>query len=188
MGNKLNALLAAAALLLAAPPALAQPAREWQKFEPEDGRFSVLLPAEPTAKTHTDPTDPRMTLRMYSSRGDGLHYQVSSFDTSRLFLLTAGNFDAFAASMSETYCEAPRKTGLECALTFERELKLREFPGRHYKVSMSGHGQSFRGLVRFYLVGSHVYTLQVMGARELGAEADKFFNSFTPAAAKPAPK
>lgn len=187
MGKRLNVTLALTALLLVVPPAaFAQAAREWQKFEPEDGSFSVLFPIKPSAKTQTSPDDPRMTVRMYSTQSDGLHYAVSSMDTAKLFLLTAGNFDAFADASNETYCEAPRKAGLECVLAFERAVKLGEFPGRHYKASLRGHGQSFRAAVRMYLVGSHVYTLHVVGAGEGDVPADKFFNSFSINAARPA--
>lgn len=187
--KRLSVTLALTALLLFVPPAaFAQAALEWHKFEPEDRSFSVLFPSKPSAKTHTSPDDPRMQVRLYSTQRDGLYYAVSSIDTAKLFLLTAGNFDAFVTGMNETYCEEPRKAGLECTLTFERMLKLREFPGRHYKVSLRGHGQSFRGAQRVYLVGSHVYTLNVIAAGEGDVSADKFFNSFTPAAAQAAPK
>ena len=177
-----------ALLVLLAPVAASQEARAWQKFEPEGEGFSVSLPSKPAAETKTNPDDPRMKMRMYTSEAGNLYFRIASFDTSKLFQPSAANFDSFIGGFLKSYCEPARSSGLQCEVTFERALTLNGFDGKQYKISVSGKGRVIGGVLRVYMTRSHVYAMHALGAGEGDALVDKFLTSFNIAAAKPATK
>ena len=177
-----------ALLVLLASVAASQEAQAWRKFEPEGEGFSVSLPSKPTAETKTNPDQPRMKMRMYTSEAGNLFFNISSFDTSKLFEPNAANFDSFIGGFLKSYCEPARSSGFQCEVTFERALKLNGFDGKQYKVAMSGNGRGVGGVLRVYMTTSHVYAMQALGAGEGDASVNKFLTSFHIAAAKPATK
>ena len=179
-------LLAAALLLLAHVPAAAQAAETWQKLAPAGEGFTVLLPTRAAQETQTNPGDPRMKMNIYSSDGADRFFYVSSLNFSGLFQPSAAGFESFVTGFLKSFCGPSRQRGLSCETTFDRELTLSGHRGRQFKVAIGGGGKTFDGVVRIYMTGKHIYALQALGGREGDAAVDRFFNSFTLAAARPA--
>ncbi len=169
---------AAGILLLLLSPALTagvQHSDAWFKYDSKEGRYSVLLPKEPTLSTEITTAATGEKLPQYvalSTEGNSVFYvsysdllsdMTFSFDNAREGMLAAG----------------------KGTLISERSISLGGFPGRELRVLIKGPNEvEYIDRVRFYHVGMRIYLLQYFflksedGSALVTTKAEKFFDSF----------
>jgi hypothetical protein len=153
---------------------------EWINFSSPEGRFSVLLPAQPTfesnpgeiegkdAKTGaTLPGKVRFTSNLYMSRGSGEAYLVGWADYEAGFKFDtqgeiAANRDNFV-------------NGIKAQLVSQRKITLGGNPGLEFTAKKDAMNIQ----ARVYIFGRRPYILVAMSADPAVPNADKFFTSFT---------
>jgi hypothetical protein len=164
-------------LLLVSPVLTAgvQHSDAWFKYDSKEGRYSVLVPKEPTLSTETTTAATGEKLPQYvalSTEGSSVFYvsysdllsdMTFSFDNARDGMLAAG----------------------KGTLVSESSISLGGFPGREMRVLMKGPNEvEYIDRVRFYHVGMRIYLLQYFflksedGSALVTAKAEKFFDSF----------
>ena len=168
----------AAILLICFSPVLTagvQHSDVWFKYDSKEGRYSVLLPKEPTLSTETTTASTGEKLPQYialSTEGSSVFYvsysdlladMTFSFDNAREGMLAAG----------------------KGTLISESSISLGGAPGRELRVLMKGPNDTdYFDRVRFYQIGMRIYLLQYFfpksqdGSALVTANAEKFFDSF----------
>jgi tetratricopeptide (TPR) repeat protein len=147
-------------LAVATDPRRSEPIT-WQKISPEREHFSVEFLGTPSfSKLAVNGTE----ARAYEAETEELDCEVSYFDMASL------TFDQAIAG----YIYNNGST-VESQTTFDKTL----YPGREYML-ISRDGKRRR--MQIILVGSHWYVVSVAGDASLlhGADAKRFFDSFTP--------
>lgn len=159
---------------------------DWILLAPAGEGFSVKLPVKPETEMQRVPLmGNTYLLKLYTSNDNatGLLYMVIMQEYPTVTgVLTPGArlekfMDGFKKGLGESLASA---VGGRFDLVPDRDLTLKNYPGRQYKLSVA----ETRGLVRAYDAGRRVYLLMVMGVDEKNAAAVNFFDSFD---IKPAP-
>lgn len=140
---------------------------EWKEVSSSDGRFKVLMPAEPSKGSATEepPVGP-LTLTTYTVQHKGDDFFAGwadlppkpPFDTQDLLKGVAKRYEAEVKN--------------------SKEITLEDNPGREFDLE-SGKGRKIVG--RLYVVKNRLYELTVAGEGSkapASAEAQKFFGSF----------
>lgn len=162
-------------LLMSASLALSiQKPDEWIKYTSPEGRYSVLLPAQPKVGTQE------------SATADGekfTQYKAAVSDGNVVYLI--GYFDHIPGT---TFSLDKARDGMVGAikgtLLSESAVSLGGSPGRDLRVSAKGSdGTEFLVRARFYDVDKRVYVLQfiIPKVEDDSASAEKtarFFDSF----------
>jgi hypothetical protein len=149
-----------------------QAAAQWSKYSSAEGRYSVLLPGQPQLKSQEETLADGGKLQQHlaiSSDSDGAAYIVGYFETGdRSYSFDKGRDGALS-----------RVNG---TLISERDIKLREYPGREVKLFGTAGGLEFFIVVRFYKVEKRVLIVEFIAPKSAGQDlpdkAVKFFDSF----------
>ncbi|MBC8030467.1 MAG: hypothetical protein H7Z16_10180 [Pyrinomonadaceae bacterium] len=146
---------------------------EWIKHSSPEGRYSVLLPAQPTIGTQE------------SATADGekfTQYKATLVEGNGVYLI--GYFDCVAGT---TYSLDKGRDGMVEAvkgtLLSESAISLGGSPGRELKVAArTPNGTEFILSTRIYDVDKRVYVLQFVSPKSEdgngSAKATRFFDSF----------
>ncbi len=151
--------------------AVRKPAPSWKRFQPEGGRFSVLLPQEPQISSQPGQL---FTVHIATCTEDGADFYVTYFDPP-------------AGSIAPNVAEATMKR--------DRDMSIQDIQGTlksEAKVTIPAAGRTWPGLEsvmenaasvyksRLYAVGGRMYSLQVIypKGQDRSAEITKFFESF----------
>jgi hypothetical protein len=166
----------AAILLLLMSASLAmsvQKPAEWVRYNSPEGRYSVLVPAQPELGTQESATADGQKFTQYKaavSDGNGI-YLIGYFDhvPGTTFSLDKAR-DGMVGALKGT-------------LLSESAISLGGSPGRELKVTATSDGTEFLLRARFYDVDKRVYVLQfiIPKSEDDSASAEKaarFFDSF----------
>jgi len=162
-------------LLMGATVAMSvQKPGEWIKYTSPEGRYSVMLPAQPTLGTQE------------SATADGTkvtHYRATVAEVNRLYLI-----GYFHHAPGTTYSFDNARDGMVAVvkgtLISESVISLAGYPGRELKISGKGReGTELLIRLRLYDVDNRVYILQfiIPELEESSTNAEnsvKFFDSF----------
>jgi hypothetical protein len=166
----------AASILLLVPAGLAsgRDTDDWIDFTPKGGKFTIKMPAQPEEKTlEVETTVGKVMMQRYWAYGsDGIFtVSYSDFRDGALDLDDPqGQIDNFVRGFFR---------GMKGKQDSSKNLKLhKKYPGREVRYTDPGSGD--KGLVRFYLVGNRLYSLQVRGSPEFmaGKDVDTYLDSF----------
>ena len=168
---------AAGILLILFSPALtlgAQHSDDWIKYDSKEGRYSVLLPAQPTVGSQE------------ATSADGIkftQYKAAVFSGEVVYMI--GYFD-YTASMTFTFDKA--RDGMVGAvngtLLTERSISLGGYSGRELRVlARDESGAEYDMRARFYDVDRRIFVLQFIAPKSIAVEitdpkATKYFDSF----------
>jgi hypothetical protein len=170
----ISKLFAVLSILVISAFAIAGQTKEWIKYESPEGRYSVLVPVEPTVSKQ-DAT---------SGNGDPLaQYLASAPDGNGVFMI--GYFDYLPAmTFSLDKARDEMVTAMSATLLGEEVVSLGGSAGRSLKLlAKASDGQEFIDRARIYDVAKRVYVVQCIfpkseeGPAVLG-KCDKFFASF----------
>ena len=151
-----------------------QKAAEWTKYSSPEGRYSVLLPAEPKLSTQESATAEGVKFPQYlaTSSDSNVLFQIGYFDNlpNNTFSLDKAR-DGFLNAIKGT-------------LVSESAISLGGYPGR--ETRMSGKGEDnveYILIVRMYDVKTRVYVVQYIFKRSaetpaLTENARRYFDSF----------
>lgn len=150
-------------LLLNTLPALCiQKPADWIKYTSPEGRYSVLLPAQPALSTQEGTSKEGQKFPQYlASVGDAdLGYVTTYFDT-----LPGTTF-----SIDEARDALVSHTG--SSLLAESSISLGNYHGREIKISLTADdGTVYIDRMRFYEVDKRIYMLQYLVPKTLESEA-----------------
>jgi len=161
-------------LLMGAPLALSvQKPADWIRHVSLDGRYSVLMPAQPTLGTQeaASPDGAKFT-----------QYKATFADDSGIYLVAY--FDHVPGT---TFSLEKARDGMVQAvkgtLLSDSAINLEENPGRELRLTASSEGIEFLLRAKFYNVGTRVYVLQFIVPKSrdtsaTAADAARFFDSF----------
>ena len=142
-----------------------QEAKKWTRFSSPEGRFTVLMPGQPSLATSSDKSE-----HSYSVRTKGADYYIEYYDNS-------GNPKLSAEQMMDIPRTAVM-TGQNVKMLSDRRIDFNGYPGRELKFGV--YGGEMIHWVRVYVVGDRTYTMMIVApaSMEASAEAEKFFSSF----------
>jgi hypothetical protein len=156
-------------MLILAVAALAAP--EWQLYRSDEGRFSVMMPDEPTKARQALRTDKAATTNVVALKVENGAFMVSyvdsdTFDDDRTKIDTILTNTVVGAA-SNAGAQSPRIASL---IRNGFVGKSVQFKGRD--------GTSYRGLV--FLAGTRLYQVYASGedAWVSGRDVDRFLDSF----------
>jgi hypothetical protein len=161
-------------LMTAALPFDLQGQTDWIKYNSPEGRYSVLLPAEPkiSSQEAAASTGEKFTQYMAASEDSIAVYMVGYFDV-------APNMTFSFEKARDGFISAVKGT-----LLSEKVISLDGYPGREANVTANGgSGAEYLILVRFYQVEKRIYVIQFIVAKSADAaisagKSAKYFNSF----------
>jgi len=150
----------------------AQTHDEWIKYDSKEGRYSVLLPSEPTVDSQgaTSNSGNKFTQYKATVTGANVVYMIGYFDYSppTTFTLDKGR-DGMVTAVKGT-------------LLSERAISLGGAPGREIHVGAKDEsGLEFVIFARFYDIDHRVYVVQFITTKAGEAadmKANKYFDSF----------
>jgi hypothetical protein len=166
---------AAVLLLLVISPVLTfalQQSDEWIKYSSKEGRYSVLLPGQPTVDSQeaTTAAGDKFTQYKVTVQSRNLVYMIGYFDYSPP---TVFAFDTARDRMME---------GVKATLLSERSMSLGGAPGREIRLQMKIQSEDYLMVARFYDVGRRVYVIQFITPKsdetEVSERAARYFDSF----------
>jgi hypothetical protein len=144
-------------------------------FVSKAGRFSVLVPGKPAEKTATVKVGGESAeLHIFSATADG-RSQVVTYSDYPAGVVGADK-EKFLAGVVER--NVGRLKGGKLTANEKVTLGKGKHPGRDVRVELPDKKRLYRA--RFYLVGSRLYQVVVLGPADAvkGKEADDFLNSF----------
>ncbi len=161
--------------LISADPGFAfQNSSEWIRYKSIEGRYSILLPVQPTVSTQEWST---------AAGAKVIQYKATASDGKATFLI--GYFDHVPGT---TFSFDKARDGIvgkiKGTLLSESAISLGGHRGRELKVSVKGSdGTELLNRARLYDVHKRVYVLQVITVKaeddSASAEkADRYFDSF----------
>jgi hypothetical protein len=150
----------------------AQTHDEWIKYDSKEGRYSVLLPSQPTVDSQeaTSTSGNKFTQYKATVAGANVVYMIGYFDYSppTTFTLDKGR-DGMVNAVKGT-------------LLSERAISLSDSPGREIHVAAKDEsGSEFVIFARFYDIDHRVYVVQFITTKAGEAadtKANKYFDSF----------
>jgi hypothetical protein len=173
---KVIRIVSAGLLCLAIGPAeavLAQTHEEWIKYTSTEGRYSVLVPGQPTVDTQEATSTSGVKFIQYKATviSTGAVYMIGYFDYSAPTIFT---FDKARDGMIDA---------VKGTLLSERSISLGGSPGRELRLSAKdSSGVEYLMLARFYDVNQRIYVIQFITPKsdEPGGEerAARYFDSF----------
>jgi hypothetical protein len=144
---------------------------EWVKYSP-DGRFSVLLPHEPTADKAADK--------------DVITYSYMSLEPGIGFAGTYADLPLIVTDLDKFLNEA--RDGIIKATGplqgSDQKISLESYPGREFEVTLTLPDRSHMSArIRIYLVGKRLYSLSYISQQDSDAKVNaenmaRFFSSF----------
>jgi len=165
-----------AVLFLLISPVLTQGVQshdEWVKYTSKEGRYSVLVPSQPTVDSQeaTSAGGDKFIQYKASVIGAGVVYMIGYFDYSPG---TSFTFDKARDGMIDA---------VKGILLSEQSINLGGAPGRELRLSTKdSSGAEYLMLARFYDVDRRVYVLQFITAKssetEFERRANRYFDSF----------
>lgn len=151
-----------------------QALEKWVKYASVEGRYAVLLPAEPKLSKQDVKNKDGLALTQYLSqvaKGNGL--------------LMVGYFD-YAADKTFSLQKAQEGmiANIKGTLVSEEPVSLGRNAGKAVRVKASANGIDFVALSRFFDVDRRIYILIYLfpekeSEQEHKPQADKFFDSFS---------
>lgn len=161
--------------LISAGPGFAfQSSSEWIRYESAAGRYSVLLPVQPTLSTQEWST---------AAGKKVTQYRCTAFDGQATFLI--GYYDYFSGM---TFSFDKARDGIvgkiKGTLLSERAIRLGGHRGRELTVSAIGpDGTELLDRARLYDVDKRIYVLQFITVKSeddsaSAEKADRYFASF----------
>ena len=151
----------------------AQTHDEWIRYDSKEGRYSVLLPSQPTVNSQeaTSASGNKFTQCKATVTGANVAYMIGYFDYSppTTFTLAKGR-DGMVNAVKGT-------------LVSERSISLVGVPGLEIHVAAKDEaGSEFVIFARFYDIDHRVYVVQFITTKAGEATADmkanKYFDSF----------
>jgi hypothetical protein len=146
---------------------------EWIKYTSPEGRYSVLVPSQPTVDSQeaTSASGEKFTQYKATVVSAGVVYIIGYFDYSAPTIFT---FDKARDGMVEA---------VQGTLLSERSISLGGSPGRELRLSAKdSSGAEYLMLARFYDIDRRVYVLQFITAKspetEFESRANRYFDSF----------
>jgi hypothetical protein len=150
-----------------------QPAADWVKYTSAEGRYSVLVPQQPTLNSQeaTASTGETFTQYMAQTSDADSYYMLSYFDYTpgMAFSLDKGR-DGMVTAVKGT-------------ILSEQPITLGGHPGRDLKVSATSQNIPLIIRARLYNIGTRVYIIQHMFTKAsdtaaVAARTARFFDSF----------
>lgn len=143
-------------------------AQDWIKFNSPDGKFSVLIPAEPTSQTDSSTTYPSYITKMFISKGNNEFFVIGWVDYESGY-----NFNA------QSELEANRDNfikGINGTLVSTKDIKFQGYQAIEF-VAQSGN---FYWTSKVFMVGRRPYQLLVgSGTGKASENENKFYDSFS---------
>jgi hypothetical protein len=165
-------LLPLALILLSGCGAASKNKAEWQRFESEENRFSVLFPGTPQEFAESVPTE--------AGTIEAKSFVVQQGNMGFAVNVAHHPSEAVSASDPQTMIDTARDRAVSNVggeLLQEKDVTLDGHPGREIQVEIA-EGQ---GMVRsrFYLVENRLYAVQTISQKS-GASTDvnRFLDSF----------
>ena len=160
-------------LLVCASVVLAQQSSDWINYSSTEGRYAILLPAQPKLSTQEASTADGQKFTQYlAAAGDGTgYYMVGYFDHVPG---TTFSFERARDGMVEK---------VKGTLLSDKTSTLGSYEGRELKVSTKAAETDFIILARLWNTEERVYVLQYLFPKSLDSEANdtkaaKYFDSF----------
>jgi hypothetical protein len=160
-------------LLICAAVALGVQNSAWINYNSTEGRYKILLPAQPKLSTQE------------SATADGQkfpQFMATVNDQDAIYLV--GYFDHVPGT---TFSADRARDGMVAAvkgtLVSEHTISLRGYPGRELKVATKVETTDYIILAKFYDTDNRVYVLQVIFPKSVEGEsmntrAAQYFDSF----------
>jgi hypothetical protein len=147
---------------------------DWIKYDSKEGRYSVMLPVQPTVGSQEAVTS------------DGIkftQYKAGVFREDAAYLI--GYFD-YTGEMTFTFDKARdgMVAGVNGTLIRERSIKLDTYLGRELRINAKDEtGLEFDMRARIFDIGRRIYVLQFIAPKsaDVGVadvKAAKYFDSF----------
>jgi hypothetical protein len=166
---------AAIALFLLITPVLTlaiQHSDAWIKYTSKEGRYSVMLPAQPSLDSQqaTSAGGEKFTQYKATVNTGNVVYMVAHFDSPPS---TVFAFDTARDRMME---------GVKATLLSDRSLSLGGVPGREVRLLMKISGDEYLMIARFYDLSGRVYLIQLITPKSdeaaVAEKAARYFDSF----------
>ena len=168
---------AVAFLLLAlssAASVVAQTHTEWIRYDSKEGRYAVMLPAQPTVGSQEAETADGIKFTQYKAG-------VVNADVAYMI----GYFD-YAGEMTFTFDKARdgMVAGVNGSLVRERSIKLDSYLGRELRINARDEtGIEYDMRARIFDIGRRIYVLQFIAPKSIDVgvadiKAAKYFDSF----------
>src|SRR5262245_50327334 len=144
---------------------------EWKEYISEKGKFSVLLPGDPTIGYRSGPADSGAAVSYVTNyQKDAKAWSVTYYDLPAI-PPAAADVKKLLERGRDNY--TPRPSG-------EKSLTLNGYPALEFKMSIDDRGRI--QVVRIILVRQRVYELWVVTQAKQSASENvtKFFDSFKP--------
>ncbi len=145
---------------------------EWIKFSSPEGRFSVLLPHQPTLDKDTNTL---ITTYSFMSLAAGMAFTGTYADIPSI----DSDPDTF---LKDTRDVIVSKTGPMTGS--DEKISLDSYPGREFEVAIVlPKGAAMSARIRIYLVGKRLYSLTYISEKDSDAKVNaenmaRFFSSF----------
>lgn len=147
----------------------------WEPFNSSEGKFSVLMPAEPELQTRD----------IHAENGDAKYYRYSAINNIGLFSVMYFVHPVEAKDAAEREARLERMCdgiikNLDGKVTFDRKVKLYGYPGREFIIKKTEDGEENVYQWKVFVVGDRLYQLAVTTDAKDSESTDvaKFFNSF----------
>jgi TonB family protein len=155
------------AFVLSNSPVLAQDTANWDKYNPQNEDFSVLLPEPPLSIWFSRPRlkdRPSEFGRMYSAYNNGSVFIILSLDNPK----GQDSLEAFIDEYRKN--EYPVVGGNE---TLDKEVQVNGFKGKQYIVQT----ERLRSITQFYVTKERAYIFEVISERWNDESVNRFFTS-----------
>jgi hypothetical protein len=166
MRRKFFALSFFICLALAATRVSAQQTPAWTKFSSPEGRFAVMMPAEPMREEQSKETRAGKVVMHFFTVGSPQGIFVVAYADYQI-----GNAKQELDANRDSFLK-----GMQATLVSESDIKLQENPGREIRAARD----KLSITSRMYLVGKRYYQVMAITPATLPAslEAGKFLTSF----------
>lgn len=163
-------LVIASAALIACTPEI-----DWRELSVPEGRFAVLLPGKPRHESRALNTAAgalTMTMYSFSLKQGTMGVAYTDYPAA-----------ALAAEHGRAQVDAARDAllrNIQGGVRMEEDIGIAGFPGRQVYAEGGAGAQDMRLKARFVVVGSRLYQIAYIGAREgvAMADVDMFLASF----------
>jgi|ERR1700682_2297090 len=160
-------------LLICAAGALGVQNSKWINYNSAEGRYTILLPAEPKLSTQESATADGQKFSQYMAivRDQDAIYLVGYFD------------HAPGTVFSADRARDGMVTAVKGTLLSERTISLSGYPGRELKVAAKSETTDYIIQAKFWDTENRVYVLQVVYPKSVEGEsintrAAQYFDSF----------
>lgn len=141
--------------------------QDWITFDSKDGKFTILLPAEPSSQTDTSKSYPSYVTRLLLSKGNGEMYAIGWVDYESGY-----KFD------EQKELEANRDNfikGINGTLVSSKNTAFRGYKAVEFTATSGG----YLWTSKVFMVGTRPYQLVAgSGTGKASGNENKFFDSF----------